>query len=348
MVELFSLIPGAIFGYLAFRERLCLVGASPDSGSRSAFLRSLAAAACASIVLTWLALAAGALELPRTPVLAPLLLLPGALLFGLSAPFTNGGVVSLLYRAGAGRLHALASLAVIITTAWFTSEAFGGTALNRLLAFRPDVAERLIGLGSMAILCVAGLALVGLVALWFSDREDASRRALRMGLVLGAVVAAGRLLSPDAGLSGFMEMEAVNTAASLIFPGTKLDSPWATGTFIGILGGAAIYAAQIGEFSVRWPRGVDPFVQLGGAAGMGAGIGLAAGGTLTHAYSGPSSLSVAALLFVAVLFPSLTLGRKLRARWDSRPQKKRVVKAGFKPSAASRKRSSKGRNKKRR
>jgi hypothetical protein len=330
MSILASVVLGLAIGYLAMANRLCAVVASEEmeQGDYS-FLYTFGVCALLCLILLPILGTTNLIDISETQLLLPAGALLGGALFGYSSAFARGSVVGLLYRTGAGRLHALVAFAVMATSAAFSAEVFRLYPIP--LVSRGWEIPNPAGGGVPAfipwtIAMLAFLLLAGIVVAALRKRNEVSseRQWLSTGFGVGILVLLAWLLSGDHGASrGIEELPALERIASVLTSSGTKGSEWMAGIFLGIPVGAGLAAAVREKFQVRWPRFADPFESVLGGLGMGIGIALAGGGTLKYLYTGPGALLANSVLFLIAMFPMIAIGRKQRERRREDSKKRR-------------------------
>jgi uncharacterized membrane protein YedE/YeeE len=302
-------------------NRLCAVVASEEmEGGDYSFLFTFGVCALLCLILLPVLGITELIDISETQQLLPAGALIGGALFGYSAAFARGSVVGLLYRTGAGRLHALVAFAVMATSAAFAAEVFRLYPIplvSRGWEIPNPASTAVPAFIPWTIATLALILLVAVTIIALRDREDASdkRPWLSTGFGIGILVLLAWLLSGDHGVSrGIEELPALERIASVLTSSQTKGSEWMAGIFIGIPVGAGLAAAVREKFNVRWPRFADPFESVLGGLGMGVGIALAGGGTLAYLYTGPGALIANSALFLAAMFPMIAIGRKQRER----------------------------------
>lgn len=327
MTILASVLIGLALGYLALRQRLCAVTATAEYAAGDySYLKALGLSTLVCLaVLPGLSIA-GLVTIAKTQTVTPIPALLGGAFFGYAAPFARGSILGLLYRSGAGRLHALAAfvLAAIvaaIVAQWLVLGLVPGLHAGWDLPAAGAVFHDPTTWWIPSLLASVAAAIL----LWtqrHAPEEDDERdepRAWRMtGAALATIVLVTWLLSGEHGPgSGPEDLPAMRTFSSVLIGGPSIGSEWMAGLVLGVVLGGTLASFLTDRFEVRWPRFADPFETVVGALGLGVGTALAGGGSLTHLLTSPSTGSVNAALFLLAMFFSLGLGYRHRERRHS-------------------------------
>lgn len=348
MTILASVLLGVGLGYIAFVYRLCAVVVAEEFPRRDfSFLKTFALVALLCLTVLPVCWTTSLVAVNQTQLWMPVGALLGGALFGYSASFARGSVVGLLYRIGAGRLHALAAFAVMTLSAAFAVEFFERYPIPMVTQGWTIPA---IGASPFAddLWWIASLLFGTLTAalLWVTRAEDPQATDDRVwktaGLMLSAIVVLTWLLSGDFGASqGPEDLPAMQEIASVLGATVGPGSEWMAGLAFGVVLGAMFASLRRGKFRLRWPRFADPFESVLGGVGMGIGIALASGGSMTHLYAGPSGLVANTPFFLLGMFPLLILGyrhREARRAKQKEARTRRVSKKAKSGRSKSRKR----------
>lgn len=340
MTILASVLLGVGLGYVAFVYRLCAVVAADEITRRDfSFLKTFALVALLCLTVLPVCWATGLVSAGQTQEWMPFGALAGGALFGYSASFARGSVVGLLYRIGAGRLHALAAFGVMTVSAAFAAEFFARYPIPIVTESWTIPAIGASPLGNelwwITSIAFGALAAAFLWATRTEDPEASDARAWKTaGFMLSAIVVLTWLLSGDFGASqGPEDLPAMQEIASVLGASVASGNEWMAGLAFGVVLGAMLASLQRGKFRLRWPRFADPFESVLGGIGMGIGIALASGGSMTHLYAGPSGLAANTPFFLLGMFPLLILG--YRHREDRRSKQKSARGRGPGKKAAS-------------
>ncbi|MEM7043064.1 MAG: YeeE/YedE family protein [Pseudomonadota bacterium] len=328
-VALAAFIAGLVFGTVVQRTHFCTMGAIADltlfgDGRRMrAWLLAIAIALLGSQALV----SAGLVDLSDTFYRASDILWLGALLgglmFGFGMTLTGGCTSRNLVRLGAGNLKSLVVLLVMAVTAYMTMNGFFALARIRLedvsaVASGDQGITSMLGLSSAAALILAFGIAAALTAFCFKDRKfRASGKDITAGLILGALIPIGWLISATLGADDF-EPEPMASfafvapvARSLIYLMTYPAAPISFGIAAvgGVLLGGFIAARVGGDFRIEGFSGLDDLTRhLIGGALMGVGGVLGLGCTIGQGLTGLSTLALGSVLTTAAIMAGGVLG----------------------------------------
>ena len=324
---------GAIAGFAARYAHFCTLNAVERwayAGDLSG-MRSWMLAALTALVLTQAMILAGIVDISSSFYLAPALGLTGAiaggLMFGYGMALTGTCGFGALVRLGGGSLKSLVALIVLAIFALATQK--GVLSILRVLLvdnlaidLSPapsqslgDVASLLTGRKVSPVITV--LLALGLGAFVFSGSGLRKARARMLaGVIIGACVAAGWLVTSLAALHAFepVQIEAgsfvvpvADTVMQIVaYTGTLPD--YGVGVVLGVVAGAAV-AAMIRR-DIRWEACDDARElsrHMAGAALMGTGGVSAMGCTIGQGVSAFSLMAASAPIVVG----SIILGARM-------------------------------------
>ncbi len=327
LVALTGFAAGIAFGATAQRTNFCTMGAISDlvlMGSANRFRAWMLAIAVAMLGSQGLHLA-GVVDLNQSIYLTPNLgwfgAIVGGLLFGFGMTLTGGCGNKTLVRLGGGSLKSLVVFLVLAITAYTTLRGLIGVPrmqleqsanlnLAKLGVARQGLADLLAsatGMGQTPLRL--GLMLLSAGALLYFCFKDAAFRAARRdiaaGLIVGALVVAGWLIT---GVVGKDEFEPTQLASFtfvapigdmlqylMTFTGAKINFGIAAG--IGVIAGAFLAAYLTREFRVEsFTDAPDMLRHILGGAMMGVGGVLALGCTIGQGITGMSTLALGSLI----------------------------------------------------
>ena len=308
----FALLIGALFGALAQITRFCLRRAVVGEDARAAAGVWLTALAVA-VIGTQTAVAAGLISfadhrfmVSDMPILAITL---GGLMFGAGMVLTRGCISRLTVLSGSGNLRAVLVLVVFALVAHMTLKGV-------LAPLRTTLGSVTLDLGatvSLAALPGGALLWAGLIAaaaLGFALRSGNRFGTLVLAAAIGLLVPAawigtGFVLYDDFDPIAMQSLSFTSPAADTLFWGIASTSI-APGFGVGLLGGvlAGAFAASLLSGGFAWqsfetPRQTGRY--MAGAVLMGVGGVLAGGCTLGAGISGVPTLSVSAILAIAMI-----------------------------------------------
>ncbi|MFZ1428422.1 MAG: YeeE/YedE family protein [Geminicoccaceae bacterium] len=320
---------GVLFGATIQRSHFCTMGCISDAVLFGSFRRlriwalAIAVALAGSQLLQALGLVDLAATAYRQPDLFWLGAIVGGIMFGFGMVLAGGCASRNLARLGGGSLKALVTLLVMGVVAYATTfgvlaplyralRAIGVADLGRAGVGDQGLPALLAGLtdvpsGWWAILITLAVAITLLL---FCFRDVAFRRArgdIVTGLVLGALVPAGWLLtgwlfaapSAPAPAQSITFVGPVGGAVHYVMTGgAGLD--FGVALVIGTVAGALAVALQRRQFRFEGFVSRDDMVRhlLGGAL-MGCGGSLALGCTIGQGLTGVSTLSIGSWLALA-------------------------------------------------
>ncbi|MFK7838123.1 MAG: YeeE/YedE family protein [Sulfitobacter sp.] len=308
----FALIIGALFGVLAQITRFCLRRALVGDDSRAAAGGWLTALAVA-VIGTQAAVSAGYISfddhrfmVSDLPVLAIAL---GGLMFGAGMVLTRGCVSRLTVLTGSGNLRAALVLIVFAIVAHMTLKGILAPLRTALGSVTLNIGEN----ASLAALpggTLTWAGLIALAALAFALRSGNRIGTLVLAALIGLLVPAawvgtGFILYDDFNPIALQSLSFTSPAADTLFWGiasTSIAPGFGTGLVGGVLGGALLASVLAGGFqwqSFSSPRETGRY--MAGAGLMGVGGVLAGGCTLGAGLSGVPTLSVAAILALAMI-----------------------------------------------
>lgn len=308
----FALIIGALFGVLAQITKFCFRRAIVGEDSRAAAGVWLTALGVA-VIGTQAAVAAGYITfddhrfmVSDMPVLAIAL---GGLLFGVGMVLTRGCVSRLTVLTGSGNLRAALVVLVFAVVAHMTLKGV-------LAPVRTALGSVTVPLGdTVSLAALPGGApfwagLIALAALAFALRSGNRVSTLILAALIGLLVPAawvgtGFILYDDFDPIALESLSFTSPAADTLFwsiASTSIAPGFGTGLIAGVLGGALVASLISGRFqwqSFDSPRQTGRY--MAGASLMGVGGVLAGGCTLGAGLSGVPTLSLAAILAIAMI-----------------------------------------------
>ena len=308
----FALIIGAMFGVLAQITKFCFRRAIVGEDRRAAAGVWLTALAVA-VVGTQTAVAAGYITFDEhrfmvsdMPVLAIAL---GGLLFGAGMVLTRGCVSRLTVLTGSGNLRAALVVLVFAVVAHMTLKGVFApvrTALGAVTVPLGDTVS-LAALPGGALLWTGVIAVAALAyALRSGNRVGTLVLAALIGLLVPAAwVGTGFILYDDFDPIALESLSFTSPAADTLFwtiASTSIAPGFGTGLIAGVVGGALVASLISGSFqwqSFDTPRQTGRY--MAGASLMGVGGVLAGGCTLGGGLSGVPTLSLAAILAIAMI-----------------------------------------------
>ena len=262
----------------------------------------------------------------------------GGLMFGFGMTQTGGCTSRNLVRLGAGNLKSLVVLLVMGITAYMTMngffvlvrapmEAIGG------VASADQGIGPMIGLGGRGALLLALVIAAAIAAFCFKDGKFwASRKDVAAGLLLGALIPLGWLITGVLGADDFEPEPLVSLAfvapigRSLIYLMTYPAAPISFGIAAvgGVLVGGFLAARFTGDFRIEGFSGLDDLKRhLGGAVLMGVGGVLGLGCTIGQGMTGLSTLALGSVLTTL----SIMVGGVLGVRYLERGSFKAALRA---------------------
>ncbi|MEW9919114.1 YeeE/YedE family protein [Marimonas sp. MJW-29] len=308
----FALIIGALFGVLAQVTKFCFRRAVVGDDSRAAAGVWLTALAVA-VVGTQAAVAGGLISFDdhrfmtaEMPVLA---IAVGGLLFGAGMVLTRGCVSRLTVLAGSGNLRAGLVLLAFAVVAHMTLKGVLAPVRTALGSVTVDMGEA-ITLAALPGGALFWSGVIALAALVFALRSGNSLSMLALAALIGLLVPAawvgtGFVLYDDFDPIALESLSFTSPAADTLFwsiASTSIAPGFGTGLIAGVLGGALVSSLIFGGFqwqSFETARLTGRY--MAGAALMGVGGVLAGGCTLGAGLSGVPTLSVAAILAIAMI-----------------------------------------------
>lgn len=308
----FALIIGAAFGVLAQITKFCFRRSLVGQDSRAAagvWLMALAVAVIgtqAAVSAEWITFEDHRFMVSELPVLAIAL---GGLLFGAGMVLTRGCVSRLTVLTGSGNLRAALVLVVFAIVAHMTLKGVLAPLRTGLGSVTVDMGDyiSLSALPGGAWLWSALIALAALaVALRSGNRIGMLALAALIGLLVPlAWVGTGFILYDDFDPIALESLSFTSPAADTLFwsiASTSIAPGFGTGLIGGVLLGALAASLTFGGFewqSFDSPRQTGRYML--GASLMGVGGVLAGGCTLGAGLSGIPTLSVAAILAIAMI-----------------------------------------------
>lgn len=320
-----GLLIGLVFGGVGQRSGFCLL-----SGLRtwwqqrdSRKLRAFALAAAVAIGGTQMLVAADAVSLAGSLYLQPefsWLLLPlGGLLFGYGMVLANGCGARALVLFGSGNLRSFVVLACLAISASMTLS--GLFASLRVWLNEWTVINHVSGADLGVPAWMPGLVIAGALALFVlaDSRFLASRRDWLSGLIIGALVPAGWLVTGRLGADDFepVQLASLTFVApigdslqyAMLSTGTRLD--FGVAVVAGVLAGALISALASRSFELRGFSGPTGMLRsMAGGGLMGIGGVLALGCSIGQGLTGLSTLALGSLLALA----GIIVGARLALR----------------------------------
>lgn len=308
----FALLIGAIFGALAQITRFCLRRAVVGEDARAAAGVWLTALAVA-VICTQVAVAAGLISfadhrfmVSDMPILAITL---GGLMFGAGMVLTRGCISRLTVLSGSGNLRAILVVVVFALVAHMTLKGVLAPLRTALGSVTLDLGEA----ASLAALPGGALLWAGLIAaasLGFALRSGNRIGTLTLAAAIGLLVPAawvgtGFVLYDDFDPIAMQSLSFTSPAADTLFWGiasTSIAPGFGVGLLGGVLAGAFVASLLSGGFawqSFETPRQTGRY--MAGAVLMGVGGVLAGGCTLGAGLSGVPTLSVSAILAIAMI-----------------------------------------------
>lgn len=308
----FALIIGALFGVLAQITKFCFRRAIVGEDSRAAAGVWLTALGVA-VIGTQAAVAAGYITfddhrfmVSDMPVLAIAL---GGLLFGVGMVLTRGCVSRLTVLTGSGNLRAALVVLVFAVVAHMTLKGV-------LAPVRTALGSVTVPLGdTVSLAALPGgapfwVGLIALAALAFALRSGNRVSNLILAALIGLLVPAawvgtGFILYDDFDPIALESLSFTSPAADTLFwsiASTSIAPGFGTGLIAGVLGGALVASLISGRFqwqSFDSPRQTGRY--MAGASLMGVGGVLAGGCTLGAGLSGVPTLSLSAILAIAMI-----------------------------------------------
>ncbi|MDF3414083.1 YeeE/YedE family protein [Sulfitobacter sp. M57] len=308
----FALIIGALFGILAQITKFCFRRALVGEDRRAAagvWFTALATALLgtqAAVSAGWITFDDHRFMISDMPVLAIAI---GGLMFGAGMVLTRGCVSRLTVLSGSGNLRAAVVLLVFAVVAHMTLKGVLVPLRTTLGAVTVNMGEyvTLAALPGGALLWTGILALAALsLAIRSGNGVGMLVLAALIGLLVPAAwVGTGFVLFDDFDPIAMQSLSFTSPAADTLFWGiasTSIAPGFGTGLVGGVLLGALAASLIFGGFqwqSFESPRQTGRYVS--GAALMGVGGVLAGGCTLGAGLSGVPTLSVAALLAIAMI-----------------------------------------------
>lgn len=318
---------GIVFGATAQRTNFCTMGAISDlvlMGRANRFRAWVLAIAVAVLGSQGLHLA-GIVDLGKSIYLAPSLgwlgAILGGLLFGFGMTLAGGCGNKTLVRVGGGSLKSLVVFLCLGLAAYATlrgllglprqaMEAATSLNLSNLGVARQgivDILARSTGIGAGGIRVALTLAVAG-GFLWYCFRDPAFRaspRDIAAGLVIGALVPAGWLIT---GVLGFDDFEPTQLASftfvapigdtlqyAMTFTGAKIN--FGIAAVLGVIAGAFLASVAAGEFRLEgFADTADTLRHMVGGVMMGTGGVLALGCTIGQGITGMSTLALGSVI----------------------------------------------------
>ncbi|MGI9421142.1 MAG: YeeE/YedE family protein [Geminicoccaceae bacterium] len=324
-----AFVAGIVFGAVVQRTHFCSMGAIADlvlfgDGRRMrAWLLAIAIALLGSQALA----SAGVIDLGHSLYRASDVLwlgaLVGGLIFGFGMTLTGGCTSRNLVRLGAGNLKSLVVLLIMGITAYMTMNGLFALARVRLeeiggISSTDQGIAPMLGLGSAAALVVALAVAASLAVFCLVDKKfRASRKDVTAGLVLGALIPIGWLITGLLGADDF-EPEPLASfafvapiARSLIYLMTYPAAPTSFGIAAvgGVLLGGFLAARWAGDFRIEGFSGLDDLIRhLTGAMLMGVGGVLGLGCTIGQGMTGLSTLAIGSVLTTLAIMAGGVVG----------------------------------------
>jgi hypothetical protein len=318
---------GMVFGATAQRTNFCTMGAIADlvlMGRANRFRAWVLAIAVAILGSQALHLA-GVVDLGKSIYLTPSLgwlgAMLGGLLFGFGMTLAGGCGNKTLVRLGGGSLKSLvvflclglASYATLRGLLGLPRQAMESAAnlnLAKLGVARQgvvDILAKSTGLAAGGIRMALALAVAG-GFLWYCLRDAAFRaspREIAGGLVIGALIPAGWLIT---GVLGFDDFEPTPLASftfvapigdtlqyAMTFTGAKMN--FGIASVLGVIAGAFAASSATGEFKLEgFADTADTLRHMLGGAMMGVGGVLALGCTIGQGITGMSTLALGSVI----------------------------------------------------
>ncbi|MGI9501148.1 MAG: YeeE/YedE family protein [Geminicoccaceae bacterium] len=329
LVGLAAFAAGLVFGAVVQRTHFCTMGAVADlvlfgDGRR---MRAWLLAIAVGLLGSQLAERAGIVDLGDSFYRASDVLwlgaLIGGLMFGFGMTQTGGCTSRNAVRLGAGNLKSLVVLLVMAVTAYMTMN--GLLALPRIRlemiggieSIDQGVASTL-GLNGSAALVLALTIAAALMVFCFKDKKfRASGKDVAAGLLLGALIPTGWLITGVLGADDF-EPEPLTSfafvapvARGLIYLMTYPSAPISFGIAAvgGVLVGGFLAARWAGDFRIEGFSDLDDLVRhLIGAVLMGVGGVLGLGCTIGQGMTGLSTLAIGSVLTTTAIMAGAVLG----------------------------------------
>jgi uncharacterized membrane protein YedE/YeeE len=320
---------GLVFGAVVQRTHFCTMGAIADlalfgDGRRMrAWLLAIAVALLGSQTLASIGLIDLSSSFYRTSDILWLGALIGGLMFGFGMTLTGGCASRNLVRLGAGNLKSLIVLLVMGITAYMTMNGLFALARLRLERFggiesTDQGIAPMIGLGGATAQVLAVVIASALAAFCFKDRKfRASGKDVTAGLVLGALIPLGWLISAMLGADDFEPEPLVSfafvapVARSLIYLMTYPSAPISFGIAVvgGVLLGGFLAARLSSDFRIEGFSGLDDLIRhLIGALLMGVGGVLGLGCTVGQGMTGLSTLALGSVLTTSAIMAGGVVG----------------------------------------
>ena len=328
-VALGAFVAGLVFGAIVQRTHFCTMGAIADltlfgDGRR---MRAWLLAIAVALLGTQLLASIDLIDLSNTFYRASDILWLGAviggLMFGFGMTLTGGCTSRNLVRLGAGNLKSLVVLMVMGVTAYMTMNGLFALARVRLedmssIASVDQGIAPLVGLGGSAALVLAILIAAAIAAFCFKDKKfRASGKDVTAGLVLGALIPIGWLISATLGTDDFEPEPLVSfafvapVARGLIYLMTYPAAPISFGIAAvgGVLFGGFFAARLAGDFRLEGFSGLNDLTRhLFGAVLMGMGGVLGFGCTIGQGMTGLSTLALGSFLTTLAIMAGGVLG----------------------------------------
>ncbi len=318
---------GMAFGATAQRTGFCTMGAISDlvlmgrANRFRAWVLAIAVAVLGSQALHLLGVVDLGKSIYLTPSLGWLGAVVGGLLFGVGMTLAGGCGNKTLVRLGGGSLKALVVFLCLGLAAYATLrgllamprqalEAATNLDLARLGVARQGLVELLAGatgLGNAPVRGVLALAVAGGL-LWYCLRDAgfrASPRDIAAGLVVGALVPAGWLIT---GVLGFDDFEPTQLASFtfvapigdtlqylMTFTGARIN--FGIAAVLGVVAGAFLASVATGTFHLEgFADTADTLRHVLGGVMMGVGGVLALGCTIGQGITGMSTLALGSVI----------------------------------------------------
>lgn len=329
LVVIGGLLIGLIFGVAGQRSGFCLMGGLRDWQQQgdSRRLRAFALAAAVAIAGTQLLVAAEVVSLEQSLYLQPgfsWLLVPlGGLLFGYGMTLANGCGARALVLLGSGNLRSFVVLVCLGISGHMTLSGLFAPARVWLGGW--TTVAHLSGADMGMPVWMPGLLLVGVLMVFvLADSEfRASRRDWLGGIVIGALVPAGWLVTAYLGADDFEPVRVASLTFvapigdslqyAMLFTGTRLD--FGVAVVIGVIAGALIGALASRSFVLQGYTSPEGMLRsMSGGALMGVGGVLALGCSIGQGLTGLSTLASSSLLAIV----AIVIGAKLAQRGSPR------------------------------